>query len=164
MKHLRTTTLVALLAVFVSTMWSPTPIRAMQPASEVAIKVAQLLDRSGYTYTKHNDTVWSINRRGNSLSEFKVVIGVGDDLVVTFVTVAKKAQMNRSQDLLLTLLRQDHEYDYVKVGLDRDEDLFVRIDSNARLLDLQEFKATVEQVAHSADDLYKQVRPFLNTP
>ena len=84
--------------------------------------------------------------------------------MVTFVTVAKKAQMNRSQDLLLTLLRQDHEYDYVKVGLDRDDDLFVRIDSNARLLDLQEFKATVEQVAHSADDLYKQVRPFLNTP
>jgi len=164
MRRLRTTTLVVLLTVLVSTMWSPSPIHAMQPAGEVATKVAQLLDQSGYTYTRRNDTAWSINRRGNSLSEFKVIIGVGDDLMVTFVTVAKKAQMNRSQDLLLTLLRQDHEYDYVKVGLDRDDDLFVRIDSNARLLDLQEFKATVEQVAHSADDLYKQVRPFLNTP
>src|SRR5690349_13540582 len=110
MRRLRTTTLVVLLTVLVPMMWSPSPIRAMQPAGEVATKVAQLLDQSGYTYTKHNDTVWSINRRGNSLSEFKVIIGVGDDLVVTFVTVAKKAQMNRSQDLLLTLLRQDHEY------------------------------------------------------
>jgi len=164
MRRLRTTTLVVLLTVLVSTVWSPSPIRAMQPAGEVATKVAQLLDQSGYTYTRRNDTAWSINRRGNSLSEFKVIIGVGDDLMVTFVTVAKKAQMNRSQDLLLTLLRQDHEYDYVKVGLDRDDDLFVRIDSNARLLDLQEFKATVEQVAHSADDVYKQIRPFLNTP
>jgi hypothetical protein len=136
----------------------------MQPVGEVATKVAQLLDQSGYTYTKHSDTAWSINRQGNYLSQFKVIIAVGSDIMVAFVIVAKKAQMNRSEDLLRTLVRQDHEYDYVKVGLDRDDDLFVRIDSNARLLDLQEFKATIEQVANTSDEIYKQVRPFLNTP
>ena len=78
--------------------------------------------------------------------------------------VVKKAQMNRSDDLMLMLLRQDHTYDFVKVGLDADDDLFVRIDSTPRLLDLQAFKATVEQVAHSADEVYEKVRPFLNIP
>jgi hypothetical protein len=163
-RHSRTSTWVVLLAVLTSTMWSPSPIRAVQPVSQVATAVGQLLDQSGYTYTKHSDTVWSINRRGNYLSEFKVVIGTGNDLMVTFVTVAKKAQLKRSEDLLFMLLRLDHEFDYVKVGLDDDQDLFVRVDSSPRLLDLQEFKATVEQVAKSADEVYGKVRPFLNTP
>lgn len=72
--------------------------------------------------------------------------------------------MKRSEDLLFKLHYLDHEFDYVKGGLDKDEDLFVRIDSNPRVLDLQEFKAPVEQVARSADDVYKQIRPFLKTP
>jgi len=164
MRRLRAATLVVLLTALASTLCSPSPIRAMQPVDEVAAKIADLLDQSGYTYTKHNETVWSIKRQGNNLSQFKVVVAAGRDLMVVFVTVVRKAQMNGSEDLLHTLLRQDHEYDYVKVGLDADDDLFVRIDSDPRLVDLQSFKNTIEQVAITADEIYKKIRPYLNTP
>src|SRR2546422_1508377 len=69
--------MVVLLTVLAFTMWSPSPIRAMQTTDEVATKIAELLDESGYVYTKHNDTVWSINRHGNYLSQFKVVVAAG---------------------------------------------------------------------------------------
>ena len=164
MRRLRAATLVVLLTAFASTLWSPSPIRAMQPVDEVATKIADLLDQSGYTYTKHNETVWSIKRQGNNLSQFKVVVAAGPHIMVTFVTVVEKAQMNGSEDMLRMLLRQDHDYDYVKVGLDADDDLFVRIDSDPRLLDLRSFKDTIEQVANVADEIYKKVRPFLTTP
>jgi hypothetical protein len=156
--------LVALFTVFASTIWAPSPIRAMQPTDEVATKIAELLDQSGYAYTKHSDTTWSIKRQGINLSQFKVVVAAGPHIMVTFVTVVEKAQMNGSEDMLRMLLRQDHEYDYAKVGLDADDDLFVRIDSDPRLLDLRSFKGTIEQVANTADEVYKKVRPFLNTP
>jgi len=52
-------------------------------------------------------------------------------------------------------------YDYVKCGLDKDDDLFVRIDFPMRLLDSQEMKAIVDQVADAADALFPSVKQFV---
>lgn len=56
------------------------------------------------------------------------------------------------------LLRLSHSIDYVKIGLDDDEDLFVRTEVKTKLMDLQEFKAIVENCIRA----YGKIKSALN--
>jgi len=123
-----------------------------------------LLTASGQTFITHKSNVWSIVFDKDSLKNFKVIISTDSkDLVVIFVIVAQKAQMNLSPEFMQALLRANHDFDYVKVGFDNDGDLFVRADSTCRLLDVDELKALTTQVASSANDLHKSVKGWIST-
>ena len=52
------------------------------------------------------------------------------------------------------------KFDSIKVALS-EEMLYVRMDTHLRLLDNQELKYLVEQIANAADEMYPQVKPFL---
>ncbi len=58
-------------------------------------------------------------------------------------------------------MKFNHHVDRVKIGLDDDGDTFVRVDLSLRLLDAQEFKLNVEQVAAGADELAGKSRRHL---
>jgi len=122
-----------------------------------AAKLAQVFKQSGYTYTTHNSTTWSIDLQRKNIGKVKVITSVGSDIVVTFVILAKKANIQKSAQFLETLASANHDYDFVKVDLDKDGDLFVRIDTPARTLDVQEFKSVVEQVANASNEVYAKV-------
>jgi len=53
--------------------------------------------------------------------------------------------------------RTNHEYDFTKIGLDKDGDMFVRIDTTLRLLDAAELKSVIDQVANASNELYPKV-------
>ena len=93
-----------------------------------------------------------------------MLLAVGEDFVVVGVIVAVKDNMRSSADLSFRLLKLNHSADYVKVGFDEDDDLFVRVEERIRIVDLQEFKAMVEKVDSSADTAYETVKPFLRAP
>lgn len=124
-------------------------------------KIARLLSKSGYTYEKKNDSVWTVAYHGKSMTDFKVIIATDKGLAVVFVIVAHKEQMNMDQDLAMTMLQLNHSLDRVKVGIDDDGDAFVRADENVRVLDEEEFKDLIEQVAASADETYAGMQPYL---
>ncbi|MEK6302696.1 MAG: hypothetical protein AABO41_18455 [Acidobacteriota bacterium] len=131
----------------------------MDPAT--VSKLAQLLDKSGHAYTKAADNVWTIKFKGKSLSEFQLFVTSGGGLIVIGTVVAEKGRFKATPEMALKLLRLTNDLDRVKIGLDKDGDLFVRIEASARVFDGVELKAAVEQVAAAADEVHAAIKPFL---
>ena len=125
-----------------------------------AAKVFRLLKAAGYDYTKKTDTVWYVMRHGKTLGDYKVIGANQGDLLVVFVTVAKKEHIEMDLDLASKMLSLNNDLDQVKIGIDDDGDAFVRTDISIRTLDQQAFKEMVEQVAASAEETYAAIKPF----
>lgn len=134
---------------------------AQSTTAASSAKVTKLLDDTGYTFTRKTDNVWYavINRK--TLKNFKLIVTTQDDLMVAFVTVAPKARIKKTPEFIETLLKFNNSLDFVKVGLDRDGDIFVRTDASVRTLDAQQLKEIIDQVAASANEVYEGVDVFL---
>lgn len=139
------------------------PAAAAEPAATPAsaAKLTYFIKASGYNFTAKTDTVWYAEWHGTTLKNFRIVLAVEGDLMVAFVTAATKPQFQVTPEFLQTLLKFNNSLDFVKVGLDRDGDIFVRSDSSIRTLDAQAFKEIVDQVAASADAVYAGIGPYL---
>jgi hypothetical protein len=123
-------------------------------------KIARLLEESGYPYTKAANNVWSIPFRGKVLQNFQLVASVQQDILVLFVVVAEKKELRVTPELMQRMLKLNADLDRVKIGFDKDGDAFVRVDLSVRVLDIQEFKENIEQVAAAADELFTVLKPF----
>src|SRR5688572_7735247 len=55
--------------------------------------------------------VWTIKRKGENLKEFEVIFIVKNGVLVTFVTVAPKASLKRTPELLEKMLKMNYQYD-----------------------------------------------------
>jgi hypothetical protein len=75
--------------------------------------------------------------------------------------VTPKATMPTTADFRYILLKANHEYDQVKVGLDGDDDLSVRIDASMRLADATYLKNVINQVKNASDEIYSKIQPQL---
>jgi hypothetical protein len=127
-----------------------------------AEKAAALLDKSGYTFRKASNNVWVVSFTGKQIADVQVVITTAPDLLLALVTVARKRQMKPTADFFYKLLKLVDTYDLVKIGLDTDDDLFVRVEAKMKTMDVEDFKACVKQTALAADALYGEIRPFLS--
>jgi hypothetical protein len=125
-------------------------------------KMASLMKRAGYDFEKKADGVWVVVRQGKALSSFKEIVALEKGLVVIFVIVAHKADLEMDLDLATRMLAMNHEFDRVKIGTDDDGDAFVRLDASLRVLDVAETKEDMEQVASAADEVYGDIEPNLN--
>lgn len=132
---------------------------AMDKAS--ASKIVQLLEDSGHTYGKAADNVWSVKFRGNTLDDITVITIGHDGMLILVAVVAEKKDFKASPELLMKLLRLNDDYDRLKVGIDKDGDMFVRIDLTLRVTDSQEFKLNVEQVSAAADEIAAAIKPYM---
>ena len=120
-----------------------------------------MLKQTGYAYTTHNPTTWSIDLTRKNLGKVKVILSTGSDILVTFVILAKKAQIQKTPPLMDALLTANHDYDYTKIGLDKDGDMFVRIDMPLRTVDAAELKSIIDQVANASDEVYVKVATWI---
>lgn len=150
--------LVAVLLLLVAQI---TPAQKAAAQSKAPAKMVELLEASGYSYTKANDTVWTIPFKGKALTQFSVYVAYSSGLVVVGAVPAEKRQLKVTPELLHRLLKFNDDLDRVKVAIDSDGDISVRIDTSLRVLDAEEFKVVVEQVAAAADEVYAGIKPLL---
>jgi hypothetical protein len=137
---------------------------AAQTSDQGIAKMVSLMQANNYNFvTTKSPTVWVIHFTGTHLKDTKVVLALDVDnyQMVIFVTVVEKRRMPVTTDFMHTLLKFNHEYDRVKVGLDADDDLSVRIDAPLRLADAAEFKDIVTQIKNASDEIYGKVEPQL---
>lgn len=160
MKRISALIILFFLSVAVCVHALSTPVHADET---ITAKIDALLGQSGYSYTKKTSNVWTIDFRGKSLSSFKVVISTGPDIVVMFVTAVTRKNIQFTPEAMHKLLKLNNNLDRVKIGFDGDEDISVRIDMSDRVLDMQELKTNVEQLAASADAVYGAMMPYLTT-
>ena len=137
------------------------PLNAGAQQGSTQAKLARILDRSGYSYTKAAENVWTVTFKGNSLSEFPVFITSAEDVVVIGAVVAKKEDMRVTTEMMRLLLKLTHDLDRTKIGFDDDDDLFARVEISSRVFDDQEFKVNIEQVAAVTDRVHREIKPFL---
>jgi len=128
-----------------------------QVVSAQAMSMSDMLKQTGYNYTTHNATTWSIDLNRKHLGKVKVILSTGSDILVTFVIVAKKAAIQKTPQMMDALLTANHDYDYAKIGLDKDGDMFVRIDMPLHSVDPNELKQIIDQVANASDEVYAKV-------
>jgi hypothetical protein len=132
-----------------------------QPAGAQSMGMDAMLKETGYGYTTHNATTWSIDLTRKNLGKVKVILSTGSDILVTFVIVAKKAAIQKTPQMMEALLTANHDYDYTKIGLDKDGDMFVRVDTPLRTVDATELKSIVDQVANASDEVYAKVARWI---
>ena len=160
----RPTLSLARLCLFAALLFSLVLPMAAQTAEEGSAKMVSLMQANNYPFiTTRSPTVWVIHFTGAHLNDTKVVLALDTSnyQMVIFVTVVEKRRMPVTTDFLHTLLKFNHEYDRVKVGLDADDDLSVRIDAPLRLADAQEFHDIVTQIKNSSDEIYGKIEPQL---
>lgn len=126
-----------------------------------AAKIVQLLEDSGHNYGKAGENVWTIRYKGNHLSEFAVVVIGHESMLILVGVVAEKKDFNATPEMMRKLLLLNDDFDRVKVGIDKDGDLFNRIDLSLRIVDTQEFKANLEQISSAVDQTYAAIKPYL---
>jgi hypothetical protein len=120
-------------------------------------RMDKMLKDTGFSYTTHNPTTWSMEFERKTLGKVRVIVSTGSDIVVVFAIIAKKANINKTPKMMEALLRANHDYDYVKIGLDNDGDLFVRIDDPLRITDARELKDAINQVANASEEVFVKV-------
>ena len=154
--------LIALLALIMSpNLYAQSQQKPAAPTTSTLEKIAGLLDQSGYSYTKVNENTWTIEFKGKALTDFNVVISSTPEgiLVVVVIVAEKKNLKGKPPEMMYKLLK--FEADFVKIGLNDHDDLFVSAELTIRTLDLQEFKDVVDQAAAAADQVYAIARPFM---
>ena len=164
--HARSRQCGAVLLLFAAILFSlASSLHAQTSLSDKTDKLVSLLKQDNYDYlTTSSPTVFVVHLTGTNLKDIKVVLALGDDEdsdLIMFVTVTPKATMPATSDFRYALLKFNHDYDRVKVGLDRDDDLSVRIDGSMRLADALYLKNSIEQLQQSCDEIYGKIQPEL---
>jgi hypothetical protein len=162
--HSRRTLSFARLCLFAALVFSLVLPMAAQSSADGPAKMVSLMQANSYNFiTTKSPTVWVIHFTGTHLKDIKVVLALDteNNQMVIFVTVVEKRRMPVTTDFLHTLLKFNHEFDRVKVGLDADDDLSVRVDAPLRLADTQEFHDIVTQIKNASDEIYGKIEPQL---
>jgi len=149
----------AVIGIVTAPAWLPAQT---SPAEEA--RVSSLLSAAKVKFVKHSgskSTAWTIDRRSAERGEFQVVLTVKSDLLIVFVTVEQKARIQRTPELDQKLLKMSYKFDFAKIGIDNDDDVFVRIDTHLRLLDSAALVEIIEQVSRITDIVYLELKPYL---
>jgi hypothetical protein len=137
------------------------PIHTHAQSKKGASDIVALLEKSGYTYTKVSDGIWEIPGTGKNLKEFGIRVVVADDILLVMVKIAERKDLKLQPPLLTKLLELNHKFDSIKLALS-GEMAYLRMDTHLRLMDGEELKYLVEQIANAADETYPQVKQFIN--
>jgi len=125
-----------------------------------AARIALLLEKSGYNYTKVSDGVWQITFNGKNTGDFQVRLALGGDVLVGLAKIADRQDLKLTPAFLIKLLELNHSVDSVKLALS-EEMLYVRMDTRMRVVDDAELKYILEQMSGATDEMYPQLKPFL---
>lgn len=127
--------------------------RAQAPAASAppdAGHLAALLERSGLKYQKAGDGVWLLDFAAAQGEVVRVLVASSGGLAVFATTLKGAPGADLTKEDLLAVNRLNAQIDRVKIGIDDDRDLFLRLDLTLRTLDVEELKVNASQVAAAA--------------
>jgi len=152
--------LVVLLGVALMFSWSSVNARSVQERPKNTPDIITLLEKSGYSYSKVREGVWEIPGTGKNLKEFGIRLALAEDVLLVMVRLADRKDLKLQPALMTKLLELNHKFDWIKLALSEDM-LYLRMDTHVRLVDRQELKYLVEQIANATDETYPQIKQFV---
>jgi predicted MPP superfamily phosphohydrolase len=137
-------------------------VAGQSQSAPAATGLPALLEKTGYTYSKLSDTVYEVPATGKNRKEFAIRFTQADDVMVVIGKFADRKDVTINQTLTQKLLELNNDFDVVKFALS-DEILYARIDIHVRLVDVDEMKYLVKQMAEVVDEAYPHIKPFIKT-
>jgi hypothetical protein len=136
-------------------LWLSVPLAspAMPPQNSDCSSQASIekwLHDGSYTFKTIGCQVWLVQNAISDLPNATILMGVEGKDFVAGVVMAKKVNLDTSQGMLLKLMQLSDDLEYVKVGIDKDGDLFLRAEVHRSDLTGPIFKRTMEEVVAGA--------------
>lgn len=125
---------------------------AAKPADAIA-KVRQFLKKSPYKVEAVTKNIWTLDNR--------VIVTAEADYVIAFSILARKAHYQPTADALSAMLKYAGEADFIKIVIDLNDDLVLRIESKTKGMNQKDFDAMVEQVFAASDAAAAKLKPHL---
>lgn len=133
-----------------------------QPPRELTQRVTSMLEQSGYKYSKHSDSVWSVVFKGEKRSDVVVlVIAVAPDLIVEGV-IAEHDEVEDVAGAGYELLKHADAVPDITFLVDQDRDYIARARLVLKRMDAATFKSTVQSVALATDEAYGVVQQYVH--
>jgi len=152
---------IALFGIVLIFGWSSTlNASVLQEKAKGSPEIVALLEKSGYSYSKVGEGVWQIPGTGKNLKEFAIRLALAEDVLLVMVKLADRKDLKLQPALMTKLLELNHKFDWIKLALSEDM-LYLRMDTHVRLVDGQELKYLVEQIANATDETYPQIKQFV---
>jgi hypothetical protein len=125
-----------------------------------ASNVIAALEKSGLRYTKVSDGVWEIPATSKNVKDFAIRVAAMDDTLIVLVKLVDRKYLMLKEALLVKMLELNDYFDTAKLALDENM-LYARMDLHSRLVDEQELKYLVEQMANVVNETYPHIKPFI---
>jgi hypothetical protein len=133
---------------------------SQSPSKPVAPSLLSILEKSGYSYSKVTEGIYEVPATGKNLKQFSLRLTQADDVLVVIAKIADRKDVTINQAVAQKLLELNDDFDVAKFALS-DEMLYARIDIHLRLVDTEEMKYLVEQMARVVDESYVHIKPFI---
>ena len=124
--------------------------------SPTAVKVERFLAESGFEFKAHGTDGWTIQA-----STGTVVIGAEGENVVVEMIIAPKGKFQVSAESMSDMLKLAHGLDFLKVGIDPEDNLFVRSEAKIGSVDGPEFNATLLRIVNGHAKATAKMAPYL---
>jgi hypothetical protein len=133
-----------------------------QGLAQCPTKINDYVNASGYKFSVAKPcSMWLISdavKIPRDGAQGVLLVAEEGEMLIVGTVVQLKAKLDVSAPALLKLMRLNHELDYVKIGIDNDDDLFVRLELHARKVDAADFKAAIATVITAAGKIYTAIK------
>jgi len=127
-----------------------TAITATTPVSTLE----NMLSKTGYEFSKADGNIFLTKVVGKNMKDILIIATESEGMTILFCIVKEKATDAMTVAQYKQILKLTMEFDKVKIGLDDDESLMVRIDMTTRILDVAELTENIDQIGAACDDAY----------
>jgi hypothetical protein len=131
-----------------------TAIGATTAAKAPVSRLDSMLSKTGYEFSNADDNVFVAKQEGKNLKDIIIIATETDGLTVLLTVVKEKATANMTLAHYKQILKLTLEFDKVKIGLDDDESLMIRIDMTSRTMDVEELTENIAQIGAACDEAY----------
>ncbi|MFH1454409.1 MAG: hypothetical protein ABIH00_10610 [Armatimonadota bacterium] len=124
-------------------------------------KIKKFIEESEILNEQIGGDLWILKFTGVNIKNIRTVVFCANDLVIFQSLMCKAADVDLSKDFYKEMVDLSNQFDKCKFIVTDDGYVMVRIDSSARLMDLQGFKDDAEQSAAAVNEAWPAISKFL---
>jgi len=156
MKYFGYTASRTILFVIVTILFSATAFAQTVKQEKIENSINSILKSSKYEYKKLTESAWLV-----MFDDENILVGADGDFFIAGVVVARKAEFRVTAESMSAMLKLAHSIDFVKIGIDSEEDLFVRRERQGKTMEKQEFNDYISIVSAAAKEVRTGIQPYL---
>lgn len=119
-----------------------------------AAALDSMLAETGYEFSKADTNVFVTKVAGNKMKDILIIATESEGMTILFCMVKEKAGALLTVAQSIQLMKLTMEYDRIKIGLDDEENLMVRIDLKSRLTDTKDLTENLDQLGVAVDEAF----------